>query len=229
MSNYQILTGYWSGKGCRGEDGDERAIFFNDYWYPNTVKYGKTTDIFVINSNSTIVPEKLGAWLDLQFNFGHLGDWDGKNKFTGWAMTFILGAIVAYANNKDLIFKEQDCLAFGNWVEAMYETMDKTGAEMVIGAPEDSNGQALEQSLFMIKRASILDFVMAYLDIPQNDREMINESKFKHILDNQFKRRSAYLPFGYGRRRPKKWQDETFYIQQVTQEEIDKLKELNLV
>ena len=67
---YCIVSGFWSGKGYAGEDDDSKAKFFENIWWPNTLNNSNPVDIFVINSDSKIVPKKYGKWLDLSFNLG---------------------------------------------------------------------------------------------------------------------------------------------------------------
>jgi len=234
--NYQIITGYWAGNNSQNIPAQNRADFFTKYWYPNTARYADISNLLVINSNSSHLPEKKGQWLDLIFNLGHVHDLDNNDypnkKFGGWSMAFVIGALTAYSNNCDLIFKEQDCLTFGNWIEEMYKTLKETQSHMLIGSPSHANGQALEQSLFIIKHNLILPFITAYLALPYNDsgfNYFRPEAKFKKIIEDNFSDQVSELSFGYGRGRPSNLinsvDNEIFYIQHITTEELLTLNE----
>jgi hypothetical protein len=218
---YTIVTGYY-GK-------DAYTADFFEIWWENTHRFSEPKDIFVINVNSDSCPEeKWGKWIDLSYNLGHVHDLDVNDypnkKFCGWSMSFIMGAYLAYSNNTDFIYKEQDCLAFGDWVDELY-SHDK---EIVVGQSIHADGQALEQSLFLVRHSAILDFVNAYTNFGGNDagRGYIRpESKFAKVLNQSFSNRFAFTKMGYGRSKPKNFQEsidqgETFYIQKLTPEEI---------
>lgn len=218
---YTIITGY------HGPD-TARAKFF-DIWWKNTHKFSEPKDIFVINVNSDFCPEeKCGKWIDLSYNLGHVHDLDENEypnkKFGGWSMSFIMGAYLAYSNNTDLIYKEQDCLAFGNWVSELY-SHEK---EIVVGQSVHADGQALEQSLFLVRHSAILDFVNAYTNFVGDDagKNFIRpESKFSEILNRSFSNRFTFTKMGYGRSKPQNLKEslesgEAFYIQKLTEEEI---------
>lgn len=221
---YTIITGYFS------EDRDQDKSHFFNIWWKNTNLFSKPEDIFVINSGSlhNCLPLKRGKWIDLSFNLGHVHDLDVNDypnkKFCGWSMSFIMGAYLAYSNNTDLIYKEQDCLAFGDWVDELY-SHDK---EIVVGQSVHADGQALEQSLFLVRHSAILDFVNAYTNLGGNDagRGYIRpESKFAKVLNQSFKNRFAFTKMGYGRSKPQNFKEslesgEAFYIQKLTEEEV---------
>jgi len=233
---YSIITGYWSGTGWRGEDKDQKQRFF-ETWWKNTKRFTSPVDVFVINSNSAQVPiNKHGKWIDLSFNLGHVHDLDASNyrnkRFGGWSMTFIMGAMFCYANNCDFIFKEQDCLAFGSWVDRMYEDLHRTGASMLVGRNRDANGQGVEQSLMIIKHEFILPFVTAYLSFPADDAGgnfTRPEQKFRLLWQQMFGPQIAELSFGYGRARPPAYDQFPFYLQQLLPPELEDLKAKHLI
>ena len=232
---YSIVTGYWCGEGgFRGGDTTSKAEFF-ELWLSNTLKYSEPSRIFVINPNSLVLPtdlhENTCSWIHLDHNFGHVHDMHGsdyRHKFCGWTQSFILGAMLAYANNTDLIYKEQDCLAFGPWVQRLYEDMEKNGKKMLLGM-ESFPGMRIEQSLVIIKHDFINEFLKELFDIPFPDGglgKVLPEAKFAAIMDKR--KEVGYMSFGVGRARPILF-DAPFYVQQLSKEEIDFLKNIGLV
>lgn len=235
MRKYTIITGYWAGKNWRGQDGREKADFYK-IWEDNTFKYSSPFDVFVIDPNSQedLLPEKLDRVKWIRFaNQGcclHVHDGDNlnksyKQKFGGWSLSIMQGMLLAYSNDSDFIYKEQDCLAFNGWVESMYQTLEKKGARMLVGRKQDAAGQALEQSLFIIKHDFILPFLNAYLSLQANDAGegfLRPEGKFEYLRRLLFEKEMQFLDFGFGRTRPEVDFDFSlpYYVQQLTNEEV---------
>jgi len=226
MSDYIIVTGYWS-------DSQERADFF-DLWWSNTLKYSKPEKIYVVNSASTVLPkEKKGDWINLSYNLGHVHDLDWNDnpnkKFGGWSMSFLHACMLAFSEKKDLLYKEQDAIACGNWVDELYSH----NKPIVMGRPESSINQAIEQSLFLVKNEVLLEFASLYIALAKCDSGpnfMRPELKFRVILQNYFQNRTEFTSMGYGRARPENLEKclisgEAFYIQKLTSEEERTIRE----
>ena len=65
-------------------------------------------------------------WVGLQGNLGHVGDLiHGRKDYEicGWTAAVCALAMLAYCDESDFIYKEQDCLCFGPWVEQLYADM----------------------------------------------------------------------------------------------------------
>lgn len=232
--DYIIGTGYWSGHGFRGNDGRERADFFN-IWAINTFQFATPKKLYIIDSNSSQLPlaiEGIGTWIRLDHNFGHIFDMYGDNylyRFGGWSIGFILGAFLAYSNKCDFIYKEQDCLAFGPWVESLYEDLNKNNLKMLMGKPSYP-GFKIEQSLIIIKHEFILEFIKELLNIPENDggeHHICPENKFYNIMLKHPKE-IGYMSMGVGRARPLPMMF-PFYAQQITETEIGELKSMQFI
>jgi hypothetical protein len=238
---YIITTGFYTSRAVTpnfvGQTGQEKADFF-DIWYDNTLKYAKPEKIFIINSNAEILPkEKKGIWIDLDYNFGYPANMIGRNylfRFNGWTVAYVCGAMLAYANGYDFIFKEQDCLAFNGWVEQLYRDLELSGKKMLIGSECSSvPGLRCEQSLTIIKHDFILDFLQERFNMPQpdgGDGHTATEWKYADIMQKRANE-IGYISFGYGRTRPQNGFSpiETFYVQQTLNHEVEKLKEINLI
>jgi len=221
---YSIATGFYA-----ASDDQFKQDFFH-IWYANTIRHADPVDVFVINAGSRFLDDAGGKWLNLSFNLGHVHDLDANchhHKLGGWSMSFLLGAMTCYANKCDFVYKEQDCLAFGDWVGQMYRDLDSGNKQMLLGRAQDSGGQGLEQSLFIIRHAFIVPFVARYLDLKAHDggpRHVRPEMKFKYLREQYFGGEIGDLSFGYGRSRPSSLRETIFYIQQVGQTDLDALK-----
>lgn len=236
---YSIFTGFYS------DETDEKAKLFEDFWYPNTIKYcnkeNGLLDIFVINSNGKVLPNKnkeYCKWVDLPYNPGHVhwldGDVNFPKKFGGWSLAFLTGALIAYSSNVDYCFKEQDCVAFNGWIQYFYQELENFNSSMLVGRAQDSDGQGLEQSLFIIKHDFILPFITEYLSFNHNDAGngyIRPEAKFRTIINTKFKDKVTDMKIGYGRSRPNGLfnKDEIFYLQKPRKEELFDLKNLGLI
>jgi hypothetical protein len=163
--------------------------------------------------------------LILKGNLGHIGDLlEGRkpHKFCGWSMGVMTLALLAYQNETDFIYKEQDCLAFGPWVERLYsECGDK---KVCFG----KNGlMTCAQSLFLVKHDFIPEFVRSYLGTGP-DAATMPETKFSNMAKvNQ----PNWTQFGFGvdRDRPIPWDDEVFYAQHLTRNELGELSKRGLI
>lgn len=204
-------------------------------WYDNTLKYSSPKQIVVVDcSLDAPKPSKElrdnTCWIELKDNLGHVNDidlLDGSIKFCGWTMSFMIGAMIAYNNKTDFIYKEQDCLAFNNWIDVFYNDIHKY---QVLYGKESVKDSRVEQSLFWIKWEMIPSFVSWYMVSPINDagpKEFIRpEHKFFHIgrlrpdlvgyFNIPFGRSDVnQLPDGY----------KPFYIQQTTDAKLKFLKD----
>lgn len=243
MNKYTIITGYFAGQTdmMTAERAAKMPDFFH-LWLENTRKYSEPTDIFVINNGSTIMPYRgtfgnsIGKWIDLSYNFGHvhtLDHNDNPNKrFCGWSLTFIMGCMLCYSNNTDMIFKEQDCLAFGDWTKRLYE--DLGTKKMLVGKKEDANGQGLEQSLMLIKHDFLMPFCLNFMALNYNDAGagfVRPEMKFRMLMEQLFSNEMGFMTIGYGRNPAINFDDKEFYVQQIsvpTMEELFKRKLVGL-
>jgi len=232
---YTIVTGYWA------NTGESYKKEFLDIWYDNTRKYSKPIQIFALNPNSKEIPNNTSYdidWINFKYNLGHVhmldAGWGVDPKIGGWSMSFMLGCLLAYSNESDLIFKEQDALCFNGWIDKLYSDAETQNVSGIVGRIQDANGQALEQSVFLIKREILLPFISAYSGLAQNDGGpgfLRPEGKFKYIMDHILKNNIGYTSMGYGRSRPSNGFDakEDFYIQKVTPKEMAQLTSLGLV
>ena len=151
-------------------------------------------------------------------NLGHPGDQSiHGNRLMGWSMSWIIPALIAYSENCDFIYKEQDCLAFGDWVERIRHGQISYGF---------NSQMPCEQSLFYIERDTIPQFVAAYMAIPEPDNFYSSEQKMVDAAKG-FDVHQFHMLFG--RERPLVIADGTWYAQRITHEELAQIREAGLV
>jgi hypothetical protein len=215
--DYIVSSGFYA------KEDDQYKYDFFDIWYKNTIKYSSPKKIFILNHGSKQPKNDNVSWINLDYNLGHMGDIRSgikSHKLSGWSVSILEGALLAYANNCDMFYKEQDCLAFGDWTKNIYEK--HPNEKMVFGhckgVPYD-----IEQSLVYIKNEFLLTFVSEYISIEGNDGWVLSEEKFGKIRD-KYQKDIGKLDFGYGRIRPFNIEDDIFYIQQVKEKELEMLQ-----
>lgn len=173
--------------------------------------------------------------INLQGNLGHIGELlNGKNRmFCGWSSSLIALAMLAYTNETDLIYKEQDCLCFGNWVKQMYADMGDGG--MVFGGKMNSEPyMPCAQSLILIRHSFIPEFIANYI-IMGDERRLNSEGKADNLPEDKFCRMRENMPekikalsFGVDRERPIPFDAPVWYVQQLTRDEFEELKQRGL-
>jgi hypothetical protein len=213
--NYIIGSGYH-----RRCEWDEKML---ELWKQNTEKYSK--HYFIV---STTHGSKTDHDILLSNNLGHVGDCirDNREGLCGWSHSILTLALIAYGCGKDLIFKESDCLWFGDVPQRMYEDCGDKG--MVFGAKMTAAPyMACAQATFLIKHWCLLGFVRDYLCLP-SDKDMLPEDKFVR-LEEHAPHIYGRISFGVDRQRPIPWDDEVWYAQQWTQAELDEAQTRGLV
>ena len=157
-------------------------------------------------------------------NLGHVGDSlpPGVGPLLGWSLSWMQTALVAYSEGCDLIYKEQDCFAFGDWLPVVRQSCFMTTGR--------HHAMQCEQSLFYLNHDFILPFLREYihLSLGFNDVAMVPEAKFVRIMES-FRSCCGFHDLLGGRNRPLPNFKEPFYAQKLTLEEIMKLKEAGLL
>jgi hypothetical protein len=227
MRNFIIGTGYYAKRG------ESWGPWFAKIWADNLKRYDHPSmdRVICIGNGGCCNPYK-GEDIDfigLDGNLGHIHQLIGKAKpykdhqFCGWSGAILAGALLAYANETDAVFLEQDCLAFGPWIERLYSELGD--AQMIFGK---SKHMPCAQSLFLIKHNFIPDFVKYYM--AGSDRAFIPETKFKMLID-QGKNVDVVRQFSFGcdRDRPIPMNDDVFYVQKLTPGELQGLHAMGLI
>lgn len=227
--HYIIGSGYHNTHGARG---DALAWFFR-LWMENNKKYANPLAYYVVQSGDGKVPDPAWYktvpvhWLPLHGNLGYFGQLLSGQKpyhFSGCAAMIAITSMIAYANECDYIYKEQDTLAFGPWVDRMYSEIGSHGC--IFGSCR-TMGQHL--SPMLIRHAFIPEFVRIYLGSGrENDAHQTMEAKlgrFEQAYPSDFCRYS----FGYDRDRPLNLNDPVFCAQKISREELRSMSAAGLL
>lgn len=216
MNNYQIYSGF-----CRTIDTQKYGGMTADEWYDIWWKNTTTQEHTYINIFGPDTPINQSARQIAEYpNLGYIGDYiHGKlhGKWCGWSAGVVFGMMHAYINQVDFLYKEQDCLWFGDGIiDQMYKEIgDK---DIIFGS---CKLMAHAQSLFLVKRDAIPDIIS---QLAQNDdSKVLPEAKFGKLMN------STKLSFGYDRDRPFNISDRYWYIQQVSESELNILQENKLL
>ena len=215
---YIIYTGYVKDVTPSNYAGRNAQDFFN-IWYSNTRKY-TNAPIHIFGPHIPVLDntENIKSIAEYQ-NLGHVGQYINGTKqgiWCGWTAGVVYGMVDAYIRNVDFIYKEQDCLAFGNYIDKMYSEIEDGGIIM-------GNYSLLPcaQSLFLVKRNYIPEVIKFLAN--DEDRHVLPEDKFNKIPNQK------RLSFGYDRDRPFYVEDEIFYIQQISMADMDTLVNTKLI
>lgn len=212
MAKYIIGTGYYSQSGRE----KEKQEFFLDYWLKNTLEGAQPEKIVIVNSAApTFDCPPIVEWINLTINPGHATDLDREKsdiRFGGWSIGFIMSALYAHSCGCDFLYKEQDCLCFGPWMETLLK--DLSGYQMITGELWNypSRIALLEVCLTYIRYDFIIPFLTELFSIQASDRKKRNEEKFLDIRDKH-PGEIGVLSFGYGGNRPYNLDDPVFYLQ----------------
>jgi hypothetical protein len=229
---YTLISSYFSGR-------NPKAAEFFGYWLANVQKHAKPEPekIIVISVADspcpvTIIPDNLD-WISLSGDLGHchhlLGVWKPHlpYDYSGWTGPMLAGAMLAYSNVTDYVFLEQDALAFGGWIPALYTAMgDK---DMAFGGQMTSAPwMPSHQSVFIVRHSAIPAFVRNYL-LSGTEREHGNlgEHKFAAMRRTM---KCGFLPLTFAdRQRPIPYDAPMFSAQQLNDAEIQELKKRGLI
>lgn len=225
---YHIGTGYHESK-----NGSSPAMFH--LWLANTLKYCDPWPqrITVMTDSGSKLPAVNNPpvkilKMELTGNLGHFMDLINNHKpygFNGWSGTVLTLAMLAYCDEVDFIYKEQDAFAFGPWIERLYSELGPT-AGMVFG---NCSFMPCEQSIFLVRHGFIPYFVREFLAGPnQRTEDQLGEHRFQRMERDDPKAYKRFS-FGVGRDRPIRWEDDVFYFQQPKQFEIDEARERGLL
>jgi hypothetical protein len=170
--------------------------------------------------------------VNLTGNLGHIGqhlNGSVRHEFTGWSASMLACAMIAYTDESDFIYVEEDCLCFGPWVQQMYT--DLGDGSMIFGRKHQSEPwMPCSQSLFLVRHAFLPKFVATYLAMGRDGKiGNLGEDKFVKIEELYGPDIVKRFSFGYDRERPIGWEDPVFYFQQPKQEDIDEARRRGLI
>lgn len=220
---YMIVSGFHSEPG-RGLE------WFHHLWWHNLMKHARPAPqrVLIIADSNCSVSGGNGDWIIFSGDLGHGGDLlKGRkhNYLPGCPAVWMAGAMLAYINECDFIYLEQDCLAFGPWVERLYSEVTP-GRFVCYGR---TGSHPASTCLFLVRHSYIPLFVRDYIDEGQEDRpERIAEHKFARLAERS---PEYYRQFSFrtDNDRPIYPQDAVFACQKLTPDELRLLERHGLV
>ena len=156
----------------------------------------------------------LGAWSDLV-------GWHGKpplktSLLSGFTATMLELALLAYLNESDLIYKEQDVVIHGPWVRQLYADCGDRQCALA-----RSSTRGCLNGLMLFKHAFIPCLVQDYLRFTfEKPEEKTTEAILYEVM--QLKPEAfSYLSFGSDCERPVPFDAPVWYMHASTHEELD--------
>lgn len=191
------------------------------------MKYASPERVLVLASGGHSVPNAPGQWIPLSGDLGHVHDLNNHRKpyhWCGWSMAFCTLAMLAYFDECDFVWKEQDVLAFGPYVERMYAEIGDAG--MIFGK---AKCMPAVQSLVLCKHEFIPEFVRLFLGTG-SEQIKANEGELKFMrLEQQNPGRFARYSFGCDRDRPLPINDPVWYAQHLNAAEMQQIVDAGLL
>lgn len=215
--------------------GGLRNDAFAPIWLRNILRYCDPlpSRVAVLSAKASGAPitSNIISEIRLTGDLGHFMDLiEGRklHKFNGWMGAVLALALIAYNDESDFVFLEQDCLAFGPWVKQLYEDIGTAG--VLFGRKhQTAPWMPCSQSLFMVRHSYIPEFVRLILSTDaQNKEGELGEHKFERMAQ-QFPNDWKMMSWGYDRERPFNVEDKVFYVQQLSEGEIQFLADKSLI
>lgn len=221
--SFLIGSGYFNNH-CQVIPAQEMAVA----WLACIRKYANPQPARIVIVTAGGCAPKLDGGVDIIKCTGDVGNLSHKNAglnnhfYAGWAPPMFITAMLAYNECMDFIFQEQDCLAFGPYIQRLYADMGDAGA--AIGQGLGGMGQPASQSLFIVRHAYICPFLRDYIGMGPDDNEQNQgEKKFGRMRDNK-PGEIKTTTFNVDRDRPIPWDNPVFGFQQPSRAEFEEAK-----
>jgi hypothetical protein len=228
--SYTIGSGYY----CASKSAEE----FSRIWIKNIELHANPfpKKIVVVSVDGCHLPFDR-PFLDeitLDGNLGHVHGLLGiegpkkDHEFCGWSGAVLATAMIAYCNETDFCWWEQDVLAFGDVIGQMYRDMGDR--QMVFGGPMRSPpNMPCAQGLFLVRHRFIPTFVKSYIGKGSDaSRVDLPEHKFASLA-RFFTSSITRLSFGVDRERPIPYTAPVFYCQHVSEAELAIMRTAGLI
>lgn len=216
---------YITGSGYFSKPNSGLEWFYN-LWWENVHKYSNPDRVFILAMGGCRIPAASGSWIELDGDLGHVHEILNKLRpfpYCGNGIALCILALIAYCNESDFVYHEQDALAFGPYVEKMYEELGDGG--MIMGKQKC---QPVANSITLMRHSFIPEFVSWYLTSAAEDTPgTIGEHKFGRWAESNNKIR--FYSFGCDRDRPIPMDDPIFYAQKFNRQELLELKTRGLI
>jgi hypothetical protein len=161
-------------------------------------------------------------------DLGHINHPSHRHQVEGWPVALMTGLLVAYNNESDAIWIEQDCLPFGPFVSQMYSEI-RDGVGVLMGSVSI---ESCAQALMLVRHWMIPELVHGFMGKKIGNKHIHGEDAFSQMekeMNGKFQRFS----FGYDRDRPPEgfasMKDSVWYLQQISFDEVRQLRELGFL
>lgn len=220
-----IGCSYWNGNLDPMAELKKRRI---ELWEENVMRFAPQCERIVLAVDNADPGLKHTQVIRLPGNLGNYMQIVERQKphlHQGCTMQFATLAMLAYVNECDFIYQEQDCLAFGDYVQALYNAAGDAG--MCVGRMHATEWAAV--ALMLVRHRFIPEFVRWWMASgPELDRCQLSELKMRRMMDGNTDE-IVWHELGPERRRPFDVTKLPFYIQQVSHDDIEKLRQASLV
>jgi hypothetical protein len=231
-----------------------RGVGFRPLWWKSMDTFIKPQHVFIVDSASPVKPDDAACtstpfqYTELLINPGH--SQNGKTHYCGAMAAIIMGLEFALHNDVEMfLYVEQDALVFGDAiVEKTKNALRRK--DLVFG----SGALDIQQSFFGANKKGIRRFLSALHAINYSDKQVAPEHKFMFAASRflpspliklaefteiekmrvaglrlfslvcGLTKNYAFLPFGYGRKRPINFGDDVFYFQHGSADELARYK-----
>jgi hypothetical protein len=227
-----------------------RGVGFRPVWWQSVDTYLAPRHVLVVDSASPVKATESDFTatpverIELLINPGH--SQNGKTHYCGAMAAIMLGMEYALFNDVDLfLYVEQDALIHGKAILERTKSALRR-KDLVFGRGD----MDIQQSFFAANKKGLRRFLSALHSINYSDKQIAPENKFQYagtrMLPSPFlklaeitsidKLRRAglilftmacrmcrnyeFLPFGYGRHRPINFNDDVFYFQHASRDEL---------
>lgn len=230
MNPYTLIAGYH-----RNRD-DTRYDTFFQTWLTNVCRLTPQPQRIIIIADSGARPPLSDCHWDIRVPitvinlFGNLGcchDLLVGNKphhFSGWTGVVLAGAMLAYTNETDMVFYEEDVISVGDVIGQMDKEIGE--ASVIFG---NTAGMPCAQSLFRVRHEYLPEFARLFLSQGRQEfPEYLGENIFER-LETQHPIAWKRFSFGYDRTRPINYDDKVWYAQHWKPEELAELKKRGMI
>lgn len=218
---YMVISGYHADKS------DAWQGWFYRLWWHHNIE-GISPEKVVIISTVPAPVGSAGHWIKLEANIGHCDEMllNGRDLFMpGCPATWMAGAWLAYASECDLLYLEQDMLAFGPWLDQLYHDLGRKQA--IFGTGKMHKGSST--SLFLVRWNYIPEWCRDYLAEGKEDvYDRLPERKWFRMAERK-PEHYARLSFGFDTDRPLDMAARVWYAQKFTIQEMAELAKRRLI